>query len=80
MITSTIINSLYNLYVKNQNNTFQIKNIKNNDDLYTFLYGSSSNAYNINLDLQDDYILYTFNTKKSAPIIWINGITENILH
>lgn len=76
LISSTIINSLYNLYVKNQNNKFQIKNVKNNDDLYTFLYGSSQNPYNIDVDLQDEYILYTFNTKKSAPIIWINGITE----
>lgn len=76
LISSSIINSLYNIYVKNNNHKFQITNVKNSDDLYRFLYGSSSNAYNIDVELTDTELFYSFNTKKSAPHIWINGIVE----
>ena len=76
LISSSIINTLYETYVKNQNHKYQIKNVKNNDDLYRFLYGSSSDAYNIDVELTDTQLFYSFNTKKSAPIIWINGIAE----
>ncbi len=76
LISSSIINTMYNVYVKNNNHKFQISNVKNNDDLYRFLYGSSSNAYNIDVELKDAELYYSFNTKKSAPIIWINGISE----
>ncbi len=75
-ISSTIINSLFNNYVQNKNNRFQINNVKNSDELYKFLYGSSSNAYNIDVEVKDSFILYTFNTKKSAPLIWIHTIAE----
>ncbi len=78
-ISSTIINSLFNNYVKNQNNKFQITNVKNSDELYKFLYGSSSNAYNIDVDLKSGFILYSFNTKKSAPFIWIYTIAEKYM-
>lgn len=80
LISSSIINSFYNIYVivnvKNNNHKFQITNVKNSDDLYRFLYGSSSNAYNIDVNLTEDCLFYSFNTKKSAPIIWIRGIAE----
>ncbi len=79
-ISSTIINSLFNNYVQNKNNKFQINNVKNSEQLYSFLYGSFSNAYNIDVDTskvgENGYILYTFNTKKSAPLIWIHTIVE----
>lgn len=76
LMSRSIINTLYNLYVKNNNHKFQITNVKNIDDLYCFLYGSSSNAYNVDINLSDSQLFYSFNTKKSAPIIWINGIVE----
>jgi len=78
-ISSTMISSLYKDYVQNKNNKFQITNVKNSDELYKFLYGSSSNAYNIDVEVKNDYILYIFNTKKSAPLIWINSIVEKYI-
>lgn len=76
LMSSSIINSLYENYIQDKNNKFQITNIKNKDELYRFLYGSSSNAYNIDMELTDTYLSYSFNTKKSAPMIWIRGIVE----
>lgn len=76
LMSSSIINSLYENYIQDKNNKFQITNIKNKDELYRFLYGSSSNAYNIDMELTDTYLSYSFNTKKSAPMIWILGIVE----
>ncbi len=75
-ISSTIINSLYNNYVENKANKFQISNVKNSEQLYSFLYGSFSNAYNIDVEIKNGFIFYTFNTKKSAPLIWIHSIAE----
>lgn len=80
LISSSIINTLYDVYVivnvKNNNHKFQINNVKNRDDLYKFLYGSSSDAYNVDMKLTDTQLVYSFNTKKSAPLIWIHGIAE----
>ncbi len=78
-ISSTIINSLFNNYVQNKANKFQINNVKNSEQLYSFLYGSSSNAYNIDVEIKSGFILYTFNTKKSAPLIWIHTIAEKYI-
>jgi uncharacterized protein (DUF3084 family) len=62
--------------LKQTNSINQINNVKNSEQLYSFLYGSSSNAYNIDVEIKNGFIFYTFNTKKSAPLIWIHTIAE----
>ncbi len=77
-VSTSIIPLLQKKYIENNYDLENEKkyNISNCDDLKIFLWGTASNAYNIDIEMDENIFLYTFNTKIRPPINWFYAISQ----